>query len=381
MNTIFVSFPFDGQFDSVFDVIRDLASRRQLNAVRVDQKKVFANPPVADSIQRSIREARLVIADVTGSNPNVLHEVGLAQAFGKPLVLLTQEAPERAAFNIRGLTIIRYEPGNFLKHADRVDLALAEETSPSERLRAMLVPSTLGRPTGDSRFVIAASPLSYRRAQGRSGGYTRLRRTSSDYVGVRGILQGFGLLFDFDVLPDMLDPEDCNDSVLHEPMNVYCIASPKANRWTGSILQEYAERWTPRLAFRADPGSIDVRNVGLSIFCDEDALRPPGWTIDQKDDRYARDFGIIVRGPNPYDPECMAAVIAGRSSLGTEAACFAFTDPNAVKIIQERLVPLGISLEDHKAPFWVLVSMKRAIGDQREEAIRGDAHDRARRYL
>src|SRR5216683_1454002 len=62
---------------------------------------------------------------------------------------------------------------------------------------------------------------------------------------------------------------------------------------------------------------------------------------------------------------------AGRTPLGTEAACFAFTDPNAVKIIQERLVPLGISLEDHKAPFWVLVSMKRAIGDQREEAIRG----------
>jgi hypothetical protein len=368
MNTVFVSFPFDGKFDRVFDLVRALSSQRSLNAVRIDQASMLATP-IANSVQLRIREARLVVADVTGSNPNVLHEVGLAQAFGKPLVLLTQEDPDAAPFNIRGHRFVRYDPDDLGALRTHIDHALAEETSPHELLRAMLAPSTLGRPSRDSRFVIAASPLSYRRARGRSGGYIRLRRTSSDYVGVRGILQSFGLLFDFDVLPDTLDPEDCDDSVLQDSMTLYSIASPKANRWTGMILHEYGKRWAPRLTFGADPASPDVRNVNLSIFCDQEILRPHGWSINGQGDRYARDFGLIVRGPSPYDPDCMVAVIAGRSSLGTEAACLAFTDPKAVGHIHQRLGPLEGNLEDHKQPFWVVVSMQRALGDEREEAI------------
>jgi hypothetical protein len=187
---------------------------------------------------------------------------------------------------------------------------------------------------------------------------------------MRGILQGFGSLFDFDVLPEMLDPEDCDDVVLREPMNLYCIASPKANRWTGMILEEYGLRWAPTLAFRADSESRDVRNVNLSIFSDGEVLRPSGWIFNDENDRYGKDFGLIVRGPNPYNPDFMAAIVAGRSSLGTEAASIAFTDPNTVRIIQKRLLSLGVTLEDHKVPFWVLVSMARALGDQREEAIK-----------
>jgi len=74
-----------------------------------------------------------------------------------------------------------------------------------------------------------------------------------------------------------------------------------------------------------------------------------------------------VRGPNPYNPELMAAVLAGRSSLGTEGACIAFTDPRTVENIQKRLSVVGVSLEDHRVPFWVMVSIER---DERGEAIR-----------
>jgi len=175
MNTVFVSIPFNGQFDDVFDAVSALASKRHLKAERIDQTSAVAKP-VIDSVLRAIREARVVIADVTGSNPNVLHEVGLAQAFGKPIVLLTQEQPEQAAFNVRSLTVIRYNPSDLHQLALKVDQALAETTSPNELLRTMLVPSTLGWPTSDTRFVIVASPLSYRRAVGRAGGYTKLRQ-------------------------------------------------------------------------------------------------------------------------------------------------------------------------------------------------------------
>ncbi len=234
----------------------------------------------------------------------------------------------------------------------------------------MLVPSSLGPPTRESWFVIAASPLSFRRAMRRTGGYKKLRRTSSDYVGVRGILQAFGLLYGFETLPDNVDPEDCNDVVLREPMTLYCIAAPKANRWTRELLYEFQQEWAPKIEFRVDPTSRDLQNPKVSIFCDDELLRPPGWEVNVEGDRYAQDFGLIVRGPNPHHKELMVAVVAGRSSLGTEAACTAFTDPDAIAKIRQRLDGLEMDLENHEQAFWAIVSMKRALGDQKEEAIR-----------
>ncbi len=153
-------------------------------------------------------------------------------------------------------------------------------------------------------------------------------------------------------------------------MNLYCIASPKANRWTRALLHEYGTRFVPKLEFRADPASSNLRNVLVSIWCDEEIVRPRGWSAKEHGDRYQRDFGIIIRGPNPYHEQCMAAIIAGRGSLGTEAACTAFTDPGSIAIIRQRLGAFDIDLENHKQPFWVIASMRRAIGDDKEEAVR-----------
>ena len=369
VNDVFVSFPFETRFDGVFDAIKDVVNKRNLNAVRIDQTSPIAQP-IAAAIHQRIRGARLIIADVTGNNPNVLNEIGQAQAFGKPLVLITQDRPTTAPFNVRDVQLHHYDPDDLLKLRVLIDRAITEATSPNELLRSMLVPSTLGSPTRESWFVIAASPLSFRRARESKGGYKKLRRTSSDYVSVRGILQSFGLLFGFDALPDNLDPDDCDDAVLTEAMNVYCIASPKANRWTGDILAEFDKRWAPTLEFRAHPKSPDLRNVRVSIFSDDEMIRPAGWDFTDPRDRYARDFGIIVRGPNPHHEENMAAVIAGRASLGTEAASIAFTDPDMIGEIRRRLLGLDIDLEDHKQPFWAVVSMERMLGDHKEEAIR-----------
>lgn len=273
MPDIFVSFPFEERFDPIFRVIQELASKRCLHALRMDQHSLIATP-VAEEISRLIRESRFVIADITGGNPNVLLEIGLAQGFGKPLILITQEPPPSSSFNVRGLQMIKYDENKLSDLSHIIDRALSQVTSSSETLRVLLIPSSLGRPKRESRFVIAASPLSFRRAVRNRGGYKKLRRTSPDYVGVRGILQAFGLLYGFETLPDNIDPEDCDDTVLREPMNVYCIASPKANRWTAEILSELAERWEPALQFRADPSSRDLRNVGVSIRCDEEVYIP-----------------------------------------------------------------------------------------------------------
>lgn len=369
MADIFVSMPFDKSYFPVWKMLQDAATTKNLTIYRVDQQQVGESLP--DAIYREIKKSRIVIADVTGNNPNVFHEIGLADALGKPLILVCQNSPSKLPFNIRHLRVLVYKLDKLEGLRVSIDKALQEATSPSENLRAMLVPGSLGYPSPESRFIIAASPLSYRRAIGRSGGYAELRRTSSDHVGIRGILRGFGVLFGFDALPDIIDPEDSRDEVLEKRMNIYSIASPKANRWTGLLLGEYNKRWVPRIEFRADPSTRNLRNVRVSIFSDNVELHPPGWDFSKPGDRYYHDYGIILRAPNPHYKDQMAYIIAGRSSLGTEAASTALNEPKIIEQIRNRLSGQNIDIEDHSMPFWVMVSMKRSKGDDKEEAIRG----------
>jgi hypothetical protein len=181
------------------------------------------------------------------------------------------------------------------------------------------------------------------------------------------MFQAFGLLYGFDALPDIIDPDDFVDEAITAPVNMYSIASPKANAWTGRLLEELGKRWAPRLEFRANETSRNLRNISVSIYSDNALLQPDGWDFVPGPDRYRKDFGLIVRAPNPHHADSMVTIMAGRSSLGTEAACIGFTDPAKVDEIRQHLP--RIDLEDHRQPFWALVRMERTIGDGREEAI------------
>jgi len=364
---LFISIPFMPEFNKVSDAVSKVAKERGLAAYRVDQDHLAE--PIAQAIDRKIRESRIVLVDITGNNPNVLHELGQAQSLGKPLVIISQDDLQTAPFNIRSLRIHRYNPTKLKNLQRTVKLALSEATSPNETLRAMLVPVSLGIPTKESRFIIAASPLSYWRATERSGGYKKMGRTYSDYVGIRGILQTFGLLYGFDTLPDLINPEDYDDAVMAESMNLYCIASPKANRWTATLLQQYHQKYVPRIEYRADSASPNLKDVNISIYSDDALLTPPGWKVNVDNDRYGKDFGLIVRGPHPAHLDRMIVIIAGRSSLGTDAACRAFTDLDMITEIRNRLAGMKINIEDHTKAFWVLVSIQKRIEDGKEEVI------------
>jgi len=56
---------------------------------------------IMQQVWGSIRQAPVVIADLTGLNANVMYEVGVAHALGKQVILITQE-PSAIPFDIRG---------------------------------------------------------------------------------------------------------------------------------------------------------------------------------------------------------------------------------------------------------------------------------------
>lgn len=366
---VFISMPYGDDFKGVAHRISHAVQNQGWRPYLVRDEAMAV--PIVDTIGRMIRDCRLFIADVTGGNPNVLHELGQAQALDKPVIMISQTPPDGSPFMIRGQVIHNYH----LSSLDELTLSLAKiipkETTPTDTLRSMLVPASLVKPSQESKFVIAASPLSFRRSRGNGGGYPKLRRTYSDYVGVRAILQAFGSLYDFDTLPDLIDPEDFKDSALKQPMTLYCIASPKANRWTGTFLQAYHFLFTPRLSFRPDPDARNdnLRNVRVSIHRNNGLYQPDRWPVPSDQDRYYHDYGVIVRGPNPWFKDQMVVILAGRSSLGTEAACRAFTDKQMIDEIRQRLTGFKMSIEDHRDAFWALVKMDREEDDGQEEAI------------
>ena len=62
--------------------------------------------PVMETIWSSIFGCRLVVAELTGRNPNVYYEVGIADTIGVPVIPITQEGP---VFDLRHLRHVMYE--------------------------------------------------------------------------------------------------------------------------------------------------------------------------------------------------------------------------------------------------------------------------------
>jgi hypothetical protein len=58
-----------------------------------------------------LASARVAVADLTGSNPNVLFEVGYRQALGMPLVLIAEQGKDVRPFDVAGERTLFYELG------------------------------------------------------------------------------------------------------------------------------------------------------------------------------------------------------------------------------------------------------------------------------
>jgi hypothetical protein len=89
----FVLMPFSDDFDDVYRIgIKEACTIAGAYCERVDEQ-IF-NERILDRIYNQIAKADLVIADMTGRNPNVFYEVGYAHALGKLTILLTQKADD-----------------------------------------------------------------------------------------------------------------------------------------------------------------------------------------------------------------------------------------------------------------------------------------------
>lgn len=151
MPTCFVIQPFDsGKFDKRFaDTYRPAIENAGLDAYRVD-KDVSVDVPI-DAIEEGIRDAAVVLADITTDNPNVWYELGFAFASGKPVVMVcsSEREPRKFPFDIQHRTIVTYKPEST---SDFEDL----KTHIAERIAAQL------KKGNQLRELAASDPLTER---------------------------------------------------------------------------------------------------------------------------------------------------------------------------------------------------------------------------
>ncbi len=89
----FVLMPFDSSFNDLYEFgIKGACSDVGVYCERVDEQIFLGS--MLERIYSQISRAHLLVADMTGKNPNVFYEVGYAHALGKNVVLLTSNSSD-----------------------------------------------------------------------------------------------------------------------------------------------------------------------------------------------------------------------------------------------------------------------------------------------
>ena len=87
-----IMMPFSKEFDPVHEAIKSVCDSMEVSHLRVDE--IYRPSKIADDILVTIAQSKLVICDLTGRNPNVLYETGLAHALNVKVIMLTQNAED-----------------------------------------------------------------------------------------------------------------------------------------------------------------------------------------------------------------------------------------------------------------------------------------------
>ncbi|MFM0005747.1 hypothetical protein PQR57_32695 [Paraburkholderia dipogonis] len=107
VDTSFVISPFGEPFDTYFThIVKPALEDCGLYAIRGDS--LYRPTTIVDDIWQGIREAKLLIAELTDRNPNVFYELGLAHAISKPVILISKSI-EDVPFDLRSIRVLVYD--------------------------------------------------------------------------------------------------------------------------------------------------------------------------------------------------------------------------------------------------------------------------------
>ncbi len=103
---VFVLTPFHDRYADDYYAIRNLCLNTGFTCSRGDEE--FHASDIFSHVLKQIVKAKVIIVNLNGRNPNVLYELGIAQAIGKPVILLSKTVYDLPA-DIKSKRFIIYE--------------------------------------------------------------------------------------------------------------------------------------------------------------------------------------------------------------------------------------------------------------------------------
>ena len=102
----FFVMPFKSSFDRVYEeALEPVMTSLHIKGVRMDKLVLFGN--AVQNLRSALRSCDVVIADITGTNANVMYEIGFAHAEEKPVILLNHRE-HHIPFDIGTEHVIEY---------------------------------------------------------------------------------------------------------------------------------------------------------------------------------------------------------------------------------------------------------------------------------
>lgn len=101
--------PFGQGFTEVYRAIQTAATENVMVCNRADD--IWVNPAIIDDVAALIDSSSIIVVDCTGKNPNVFYELGLAHAWGKEVIIITQSAAD-IPFDLQHIRYIQYLNNN-----------------------------------------------------------------------------------------------------------------------------------------------------------------------------------------------------------------------------------------------------------------------------
>jgi hypothetical protein len=135
-----------GHFTKVYEqIIKPAVENAGYIPYRVDENKI--SDTIINKIFDAIQECPMAICDLSNRNPNVLYELGLRQAYDKPVVLIQDNITENI-FDVSGISTIYYQ-------SDRLYENVLEAR---EKIKDAIISTKEGRINTLVRIVKASAP-------------------------------------------------------------------------------------------------------------------------------------------------------------------------------------------------------------------------------
>lgn len=104
---VFVIMPFQEDLNLLYkNHIKLVCQQNNLTCKRADD--IYSSKPIMHDIWSLIYNSKIIIADCSNKNPNVMYELGIAHTIGKKVILITQNIND-IPFDLRHLRHFHYQ--------------------------------------------------------------------------------------------------------------------------------------------------------------------------------------------------------------------------------------------------------------------------------